>query len=228
MLRLCVVALWFGLAGALSLSTPAAALQTAAFAEPLWGKSSFSAFERNPGRVRVTVYNIGGGLTDVLSTTCSKKLPMIPHVGVSLYGSEYFYSDVIERRPDAVMDEMLAAFPQISFDLGAPTVSEAELEDWLQSAELNSAWQPDDYNVFDHNCNHFAKIMSAKVSTKGLDAALMDPVLAVTEEMLSELPEWRRSLGLSLMNQVTRLVVVSWGRATREKKERLAASAPAN
>lgn len=29
----------------------------------------------------------------------------------------------------------------------------------------------------------------------------MDPVIAVTEEMLSELPEWRRSLGLKLMDQ---------------------------
>ena len=72
----------------------------------------------------------------------------------------------------------------------------------------------------------------------------MDPVLAVTEEMLSELPEWRRDLGLNLMNQyllflpcltplfflecwltcvrrVTRLVVVSWGRATKRQKQEL-------
>ena len=48
------------------------------------------------------------------------------------------------------------------------------------------------------------------------------PVLAVTEEMLSELPEWRRALGNHLMTQVTRFVVTAWGRATKEKKEQLA------
>lgn len=75
------------------------------------------------------------------------------------------------------------------------------------------------------------------VATYPLDAQLMDPVIAVTEEMLSELPEWRRSLGLNLMNQydslaylpntlrlpcrITRLVVVSWGRATKRQKKQL-------
>ena len=40
--------------------------------------------------------------------------------------------------------------------------------------------------------------------------------------MLSELPEWRKNLGKGFMNQITRLVVVSWGRATRAKKKALA------
>ena len=57
-------------------------------------------------------YDIGGELTSVLSLTCSKKLPMIPHVGVRLHGTEYFYSDVIESRPVDVMREMLEDFPQ--------------------------------------------------------------------------------------------------------------------
>ena len=78
--------------------------------------------------MKCTVYNIGGELTQVLSLTCSKQLPMIPHVGVRLYGTEYFYSDVIESRPVAVMQDMLEDFPQVSFDLGPATVTEKELE----------------------------------------------------------------------------------------------------
>ena len=149
---------------------------------------------------------------------------MIPHVGVRVYGTEYFYSDCIESRPVAVMAEMLESFPQVTFDLGPPTMTEAEVAAWVASDELNAQWQPEDYNVFDKNCNHFARVMSDKVSAGGLDDDLMQPVIDVTEKMLSELPEWRRSLGLTLMNQVTRLVVVSWGRATRKKKKELAAA----
>ena len=202
----------------------AALRATAPFAMPLWGRDDFEDVDETKETVKCTIYDIGGGLTQVLSTTCSKELPMIPHVGVRVYGTEYFYSDCIESRPVAVMAEMLESFPQVSFDLGPPTMSEADLEAWIASEELNDQWQPEDYNVFDKNCNHSARVMSDKVSAGGLDDDLMQPVIDVTEKMLSELPEWRRSLGLTLMNQVTRLVVVSWGRATRTKKKELAAA----
>ena len=48
---------------------------------------------------------------------------MIPHVGVRVYGTEYFYSDCIESRPVAVMQDMLEDFPQVSSDLGPATVT---------------------------------------------------------------------------------------------------------
>ena len=40
--------------------------------------------------------------------------------------------------------------------------------------------------------------------------------------MLDSLPEWRRALGRRVMNEVTRLVVVSWGKASKSKKESIA------
>ena len=92
-------------------------------------------------------------------------------MGVRLHGTEYFYSDVIESRPVAVMQDMLEDFPQVSFDLGPATVTEAELEEWIASDALQSQWQPESYNVFDHNCNHFAKVISDKVTEQGLEDA---------------------------------------------------------
>ena len=73
-----------------SRQSPAAvgAPQTASFTQALWGVESLPAVGGDDGRVLVTVYEIGGGLTKLLSTTCSKTLPMIPHVGVRLYGNE--------------------------------------------------------------------------------------------------------------------------------------------
>ena len=48
---------------------------------------------------------------------------------------------------------------------------------------------------------------------------LLQGVLDVSERMLDSLPEWRMKLGGRVMNEVTRLVVVSWGKASQEKKE---------
>ena len=47
-------------------------------------------------------------------------------------------------------------------------------------------------------------------------------VAQVSERMLDSLPEWRRALGRRVMNEVTRLVVVSWGKASKNKKEAIA------
>ena len=53
---------------------------------------------------------------------------------------------------------------------------------------------------------------------------LLQGPLDVSERMLDSLPEWRRALGRRVMNEVTRLVVVSWGKASKEKKEAIADS----
>ena len=72
---------------------------------------------------------------------------MIPHVGVRLHGTEWFYSDVIESRPAEVMREMLESFPQVTFDLGKPTMTAAEVEAWVASSELQDAWQCENAHV---------------------------------------------------------------------------------
>jgi hypothetical protein len=59
--------------------------QTASFLPNLWGVGSVSAVPAevaaDPSRVLATVYEIGGPLTTVLSTSVAKTLPLIPHVG---------------------------------------------------------------------------------------------------------------------------------------------------
>ena len=56
----------------------------------------------------------------------------------------------------------------------------------------------------------------------GVPRPLLQGVIDVSERMLDSLPEWRRALGRRVMNEVTRLVVVSWGKASKEKKEQVA------
>lgn len=93
-----------------------AGTQQASFLDLLWGVSSIPAVPEasasDPTRVLATVYEIGGPLTNVLSTSVAKQLPLIPHIGIRCYGTEYFYSDHIESRTVPVMEEMLGDRPQ--------------------------------------------------------------------------------------------------------------------
>ena len=158
-------------------------------------------------------------LAGVLSGSVAKQLPLIPHIGIRCHGTEYFYSDHIEYRTVPVMEEMLGDRPQVSIDLGPAAQSEEEVRATL--AELDAEWEAKDYHVFDKNCVHFAGVLADRVCKKddAIEPKLLQGVLDVSERMLDSLPEWRRALGRRVMNEVTRLVVVSWGKASQEKKE---------
>ena len=198
--------------------------QSAPFLKELCGDSSLPSVqppESGEERVLVTLYEIGGKLTDVLSFTVSKKLPMIPHIGVRMYGREYFYSNRIESEPSAAMDKMLSGFPSITFDLGPPVLSPDELQKWLESVDED--WVPTTYDVFDKNCNHFGVLMASAVSKDGIPKGYDQAILDVTEKMLDALPAWRKDMGQFFMTKVTRLVVTAWGRATKDGKKKAAA-----
>ena len=120
------------------------ATQTAGFLKQLWNVDSVPALPTDdPTRVVATIYEIGGPLTNVLSTSVAKQLPLIPHVGIRVHGVEYFYSDHIELRTVPVMEEMLGDRPQISLDLGPSAMSLEELECEIKSLEAD--WTADDY-----------------------------------------------------------------------------------
>jgi len=203
---------------------PSGAVQDASFLPQLWDVKSVGAVSpeaaADPSRVLATLYEIGGPLTNVLSTSVAKQLPLIPHVGIRVHGVEYFYSDHIEVRSVPVMEEMLGDRPQVTLDLGPCAQSPEEVKAIVDSLEAD--WTADDYHVFDKNCVHFADVLGKRVSDGGVPQPLLQGVLDVSEKMLDSLPEWRRALGRRVMNEVTRLVVVSWGRASKDKKEQTA------
>ena len=134
-----------------------------------------------------------------------------------MHGVEYFYSDHIEYRTVPVMEEMLGDRPQVTLDLGPCPFTAEEVKAKVDA--LEAQWTADDYHVFDKNCVHFADTLGAQVSDAGVPQPLLQGVIDVSERMLDSLPEWRRKLGRRVMNEVTRLVVVSWGKASQEKKE---------
>jgi hypothetical protein len=98
-------------------------------------------------------------------------------------------------------------------------MSAEEIE--AEIAKLEADWTADDYHVFDKNCVHFGVELAKRICAEETAAPqpLMQGVIDVSERMLDSLPEWRRALGRRVMNEVTRLVVVSWGKASKAKKE---------
>merc|ERR1719440_236657 len=115
------------------------------------------------------------------------------------------------------MEEMLGDRPQVSLDLGPSRLGAEDVE--AEIARLEADWTADDYHVFDKNCVHFGVELAQRICDRGAPKPLLQGVIDVSERMLDSLPEWRRALGRRVMNEVTRLVVVSWGKASKGKKE---------
>jgi len=202
-------------------------LQNTEFVPSLWGvKGIPECTNTEPvggdDHVRFYVYSIGGPMTQVLSASCNKDLPLIPHVGVRIRGTEWFYSDHVESRPSAVMEQMLNpdTYPRCDFDLGTSERTTEEIVDWLVDAQ--ERYQKETYSLWDRNCNHFAREFAEfLLPGHGIPPALMNPVLDITDSMLDNLPEWRKKAGDYFMNKLSRFVVVSWGGVVKKEKERI-------
>ena len=199
-------------------------VQKPPFLKELVGHDSIPSIdpEQPDDHVYVTVYEIGGPVTKILSFTVNKKLALIPHVGVRVYGKEWFYSNRIEYEPNEVMDEMLKAMPRFTLDLGKATKSPQEVESWIESVRDN--WQPEDYHVFDKNCNHFGVLMAETITETGIPEPYRQASLDISEKMLDNLPNWRKEMGLHFMTKITRLIVTAWTRATKDAKKEVASA----
>lgn len=202
-------------------------LQIAEFIPSLWGiegvpSPSIPEPAAGDDHVRFFVYSIGGKMTQVLSASCNKEFPLIPHVGIRIRGTEWFYSDHVESRPSAVMEQMLniESYPQCQFDLGPTVRSTEEIVDWLVDAQ--ERYNKESYDLWNRNCNHFAKEFAEfLLPGEGIPAPLMNPVIDFTDSMLDNLPNWRRVAGDFFMDKLSRYIVVSWGGVVKKEKERI-------
>ena len=74
--------------------------------------------------------------------------------------------------------------------------------------------------MWNRNCNHFAEEFSSFLLPElGIPAAILDPILDVTESMLDSVPSWRRSIGETFMNDISRIVLMCWGAIVKDEKK---------
>ena len=107
-------------------------------------------------RVELRVYDIGGKYTPMMSTLLRKEMPAIWHVGVGVYGKEYWFSTRIESKDLGDTETAFGMAPHATYDLGHTSVAREVFEAYLEE-ELDDRFNIDTYKVFTHNCNHFSR-----------------------------------------------------------------------
>lgn len=197
--------------------------QMAQFSLGLWGLRGIPRPLSEPSggddHVRVAVYDIGGKNTGILNSSIRKELPLIPHVGVRVFGKEFFFSDCIEVKEASSIRNLLPCdqYPQILFDFGRTLQTSESIEDWMGLAR--DRYNVETYNLWSKNCNHFAdEFATFLLPDVGIPSPILMPILDITDSMMDSVPTWRRSVGLNLMNDLSRLVMITWGLVVKRGK----------
>jgi len=110
------------------------------------------ATQTTPYDVVIWLYDLSNGLAKSMSAAfLGKQIDYIPHSGVVVYGTEYFFGGGIAAdRPGSTQ----AGAPVKKYTLGKTTKTQAEFHAWLQSVGDQFTMQT--YNILSHNCNNFA------------------------------------------------------------------------
>lgn len=73
-------------------------------------------------RVVLRVYDIGGKYTPMMSALLRKPMPAIWHVGIGVFGKEYWFSTKIESKALSETETAFGMAPQQTHDLGRALV----------------------------------------------------------------------------------------------------------
>lgn len=152
----------------------------------------------------------------MLSALLRKEMPAIWHVGVGVYGREYWFSTKIESKDLGDTETAFGMAPVHTYDLGITSVEMDAFEEFLEE-ELNDRFNLDTYKVFTHNCNHFAQ--DALEFLTGGEVEMPGYILENSDKALEALPKGQALLTKSIANQVARVVMLAWGTANRSKEE---------
>lgn len=96
-------------------------------------------------RVVLRVYDIGGKYTPMMSALLMKEMPAIWHVGIGVFGREYWFSTRIESKALSETETAFGMAPERTHDLGRAVVDveafERHIEEVLQEAYNMDTYQ---------------------------------------------------------------------------------------
>lgn len=176
--------------------------------------SEQGAFQHN--KVELRVYDIGGKYTPMMSALLRKEMPAIWHVGIGVFGKEYWFSTRIESKDLGDTETAFGMSPHATYELGQTAVEHKAFEAFLEE-ELSSRFNIDTYKVFTHNCNHFSRDALAFLLGEGVE--MPGYILENSDRALDALPKGQALLTKSIANQVARVVMLAWGTANRSKED---------
>ncbi|KAJ8609404.1 hypothetical protein CTAYLR_009084 [Chrysophaeum taylorii] len=102
-------------------------------------------------KVELAVYDLSLGLASKLSeSVLGKKVELVPHTGIRVWGIEYFFGgDGIRRVAVSQIEATLGLKVSKVLDLGETNKSKQELEEFLRKGT-------EPYDLVTNNCNHWS------------------------------------------------------------------------
>ena len=109
----------------------------------------------SPRPVRVHVYDISGGMARAMSQQLiGTYLEYVPHTGVVVDGTEYFFGGGIQAAPASRVPSIIGLRPVEVIDIGHTTRTLSEIRLFLRAAAPR--FTPATYHLLRWNCNHFS------------------------------------------------------------------------
>jgi len=170
--------------------------------------------ENQVSEVEARLYDISSGLSPLCSVLLNKKIDAIWHVGIAAFGKEYWLSTHVEEENLSNIEYALGLAPKEVFKFGTTSISQEEFETFLYDT-LAVQYNKDSYDVFKHNCNHFADDMLYFLTEKRLPSFINE----LFENALSNQGKFKAGITYNVTNQVAKLVMIAWERANAGKRE---------
>ncbi|KAG7325145.1 hypothetical protein KOW79_011461 [Hemibagrus wyckioides] len=122
--------------------------------------------------VKLYIYDLSKGLARQLSPVLlGKQLEGVWHTSIIIHGAEYFFGGqgITHCPPGAT----LLGQPDAIVDLGNTEVPKDIFTEYLSSLE-ESAYSPETYHLFDHNCNTFSSELAQFLTGRKIPSYITD------------------------------------------------------
>lgn len=168
--------------------------------------------------VQVRVYNIDRyGMSPLAAKALNKNIEGIWHVGVAVFGKEYWYGAIVESQNLKEVDYAFGFGPSHIYDIGTTDVDPDEFHQWVTETKAKE-YVPDTYDCFNHNCHHFANDLVFKLTGKTPDSGGFPQwCLDHGEKALSEKTEQEQNRIAWISNRIAKVMMISWGKYNRER-----------
>lgn len=163
--------------------------------------------------VQLRLYNIDRwGLAPMGAKLLKKEVDGIYHVGVAVHGREYWFDHQVNVLSLLDVDYVRGFGPAYVYDMGKTSMQPHEVDEFVYGPMVDS-YNMDTYDCFYHNCHHFANDVCVKLTGNTVPQWCIDH----GEQGLSELSEESAKLTRVISNKIARIMMVSWGRYSKER-----------
>lgn len=174
--------------------------------------------KRDFNEVQVRVYNIDRyGMSPLAAKALKKNIEAIWHVGVAVFGKEYWFGAVVEEQSLSEVDYAFGFGPTHVYNIGKTDMDPKEFHDWVFD-KMAKKYTVDSYHCFNHNCHHFANDLVVKLTGKQpADGGFPQWCLDHGEKALSEMSDAQSSAITWVSNRIAKVMMISWGKYNRER-----------